>query len=104
VSSTFAIFSCVVGYEVAVDASAGFRCAAVACSRLTEAADDDEGAILQVEGAVSARGAVRLAPAVVVAAALVERAALAVALVERRRRIGGFCSDTKDERERVEVE
>lgn len=55
-----------------------------------EAAGDDEGAILEDGGVESTRGAVLLVLAAVpaAAAALVERAALAVALVDRSRRIG----------------
>lgn len=69
----------------------------MACNLLTEAADDEEGAILEAEGAESIRGAARLVLAAVPAAALVERAALAVALVDKSRRIGNCGGGTKNE-------
>lgn len=78
---TSAIFSCVVGKEVAVDARAGLRCAAVACSLLTAVAEeeeDEEGAILAVDE--SRKGDVLLLR---LTAWIDERAALA----ERSRRI-----------------
>lgn len=72
----------------------------MACNLLTEAADDEEGAILEAEGAESIRGAARLVLAAVPAAALVERAALAVALVDKSRRIGNCGSGTKKNEEK----
>lgn len=84
-SDTLAIFSCVFGKEVAVEASAGLRWAAVACI-LRTAAEGDEGAIL-ADGEEEDRRSGAALPRLVAAAACDERAAPEERLLDSNRRI-----------------